>query len=260
VTDAPSPDHVPSTDSNHPTDDDRTIGDDHPVDAVCFDLDGTLCHSALSDAEKNRAVFDRVGRDPLFTPADLRAVDVDDLPEAGSLAGFYANLYRETARRVDADVDPDSPLFDDLGEAAAAVSDEAGVQFRDGAREALERARDRYSVGLVTNGRVDRQTAKLESLGIDDAFDATVICDPNRGNAGKPGREPFETVLSTLGVAAESTLFVGDTHAWDVVGPHRVGMQSAWVPRNLPHETVPDDPDPEPTYRLASMRELTEII
>ncbi|MFC7138565.1 HAD family hydrolase [Halosimplex aquaticum] len=224
-------------------------------DAVCFDLDSTLCVSEQSDAEIHEAVFERCGVDPFFSPADVRAVDSAELPTAETDREFYEHLYREVCESVGGD----PAHAPDLAAATLDVVDPAAVTFREGAREALAHARERYDVGLITNGGEDTQTAKLEQLGVADAFDATVFCDPADGIEPKPHPAPFERALAELDAAPERTLYVGDQHAADVVGAHEAGLRSAWVPPDRDHQEVVADPDPAPTHRLDSMAELSRV-
>jgi len=225
-------------------------------DAVCFDLDSTLCVSEQSDADIHAAVFDRVDPDPFFAPADVRAVDATELPTAHSDREFYEHLYRA----ICADVGGDPAHAPALAAATVDVVDETAVTFRQGAREALAHVRDRYEVGLVTNGGEAAQTAKLERLGVADAFDATVFCDPSAGVEPKPATEPFERALAALDAAPERTLYVGDSHGADVVGAHRAGLRSAWVPLVRHDSAPPADPDPAPTHRLDGMAELPSVL
>jgi len=225
-------------------------------DAVCFDLDSTLCVSEQSDHDIHQAVFERVDVDPWFSPADLRAIDSASLPTAHTLREFYEHLYRA----VCADVGGDPAHAPALAEATVDVVDEAAVTFRDGARAALDHVRDRYEVGLITNGGEAGQTAKLERLGIADAFDATVFCDPANGVEPKPATEPFERALASLDATPERTLYVGDSHGADVVGAHRTGLQSAWVPLDRHGEVPAESPDPAPTHRLDGMGELPSVL
>lgn len=228
------------------------------IDAVCFDLDSTLCVSNQSDEEIHQAVFDRVGVDPFFTPADLRAVDSADIETAQSDVEFYTNLYRATVATLE--TDPDPSLLAELGEVTADVVDQTDVSFRPGAEDALVYASERYEVGLVTNGGERTQTEKLDHLGIADAFDVAVFCDPTKGIDPKPATEPFQRALSGLSATAERTVHIGNDHSCDVAGAHAAGLQSVWVPMDRPHETHSNALDPAPTYRLESPAELSTIL
>ena len=226
------------------------------IDAVCFDLDSTLCLPEQSDEEIHEAVFERVGCEAFFTPADVRAVDSADLPTADSDREYFEAVYREIA----GEDHPDAAHIPALAEATVDVVDPTVVSFREGAREALDHVSDRYEVGLVTNGSEETQSAKLERLGLLDSFDVTVFCDPADGIEPKPDPEPFRRAVSALAAAPERTLYVGNWHAGDVVGAHAAGLQSAWVPYERAHETIPEDPDPAPTHRLDSLAELRTIL
>jgi putative hydrolase of the HAD superfamily len=229
-----------------------------PLDAVCFDLDSTLCLSNQSDQEIHEAVFERAGVDPCFTPEDVRAVDTSTVEPAESDAEFYANLYAAAVR--DLSVDPDRSLLERLGEITADVVDETDVSFRPGAQKALEYASDRYPVGLITNGGETTQSVKLDRLGIADVFEVTVFCDPGGGIEPKPAVDPFERALADLPGDPEKTVYIGDSHSSDVVGAHRTGLQSIWVPPNRPHGSQPTAPDPAPTHRLDSMADLPTLL
>lgn len=230
------------------------------VDAVCFDLDGTLCVSERSDRQFTGEVFERAGIDPIFSPADLRAVDPADVEPAENITEFYTNLYRATVSDIDVDVDPESRLVEELGELAGDLYDPTAVTFREGAEETLAYVRERYEVGLITNGKRETQTTKIEQLGLTGTFDTTVICDPGRGIDGKPAREPFEMALADLSTSAGKTMHVGDSLGEDVRGARNAGVQSVWVPMNRPHEALPAEPDPTPTYRVNSLADLRTVI
>nr|WP_241175461.1 HAD family hydrolase [Natronolimnobius sp. AArcel1] len=222
------------------------------IEAVYFDLDGTLCVRDQSDEEVYEEVFDRVEAPVFFDLNDVYAVDYSSLPEANSDRKQYEHVYRAIARNVGAD-----PSYaPTLAEATLKVLDPTAVSFRDGANEVLEYVRETYAVGLITAGSEETQLPKLETLGIQDAFDVTVCCGPGTGIESKPDPEPFEIALDELGSSPARSIYVGNQHDRDVVGPQRVGMQTAWVPE----EDVSSNPKPEPTFHLSSMHEITDIL
>lgn len=228
------------------------------IQAVCFDLDSTLCIRNQSDREIYDALFERAGIDPLFRPEDVRAVDDADIEPAETDAAFYKNLYREAVRPLD--IEPNQSVLAELGRITTEVIDESDISFRPGAAAALEYAREHYNVGLLTNGPEHVQQPKLATLGIEDAFDATVFCNPTEGVPLKPASEPFEQVLSGLSTTPESTVYIGDSHSADVVGAHRAGLQSVWVPPDRDHGSRPPNPDPEPTHHLRTLSALPTVL
>jgi len=223
-------------------------------DAVVFDLDGTLCVADQDDEDIHDAIFERVGREELFEPTDLYAVDITTLPDVESDRDHYAKLYRAAAEEAGAD--PEEGVLDALAEATLDVYDSTLVSFREGAREALTYASERYAVGLLTNGTEDTQGAKLDRLGIGDTFDAAVLCGAGTDYPSKPDPKPFAAVLDGLGVVPGNAVYVGDRPDGDVAGASSAGMDSMWVPTGDP----PADPEPEPTYLLKSPAALSEVL
>jgi putative hydrolase of the HAD superfamily len=219
-------------------------------DAICFDLDHTLCASTQDPGRLLEATFRRADHEPFCTPADLRGA-VPDLPSADTDREFYEHLFSEVADRADVGVDA-APR---LAAAYLAERDPSAVEFRPGARAALEHARDRARVGLITNGERRRQTRKLRTLGIADAFDVRVFTEPSAGIHPKPDAAPFERALAELDVAPDAAIHVGDSLHADVAGANAMGLDSAWL--DTGRDVVDEH---EPTYELASLAALETIL
>ncbi|ADB59705.1 HAD-superfamily hydrolase, subfamily IA, variant 3 [Haloterrigena turkmenica DSM 5511] len=225
-------------------------------DAICFDLDSTLCEPTRDAATVLETAFKRAGIDPFCTPADLRSA-VPALPTAETDREFYENLFAEVAGR--ADVDP--AVAPRLAGAYLETQDPTAVRFRPGAEAALERARDLGPVGLITNGGRPTQTQKLEALGIADAFDVSVFTEPSAGIFPKPDAAPFEYALEELDVAPDAAIHVGDSIRADVAGANAMGLDSAWVDPG--HDDSSGDRgarEHEPTYELSSLEGLETVL
>lgn len=226
-------------------------------DAICFDLDRTLCVSTQDPSDVLASAFDRVGCDPFCGYGDLAAL-VPLVPDATTDLEFHENLFERAA--TDVGVDP--VLSRPLAKAYLDAYDPAAVAFRDGAESIIEHAQERSeAVGLITNGSRETQTQKLETLGITDAFDAAVFVDPDAGVPPKPDPIPFERALAGLGTDPERTIHVGDTVYADVAGANAAGMDSAWL-------SPPVDADPieetesthRPTYEFSSLDGLSSVL
>jgi putative hydrolase of the HAD superfamily len=222
-----------------------------PPDAVLFDLDRTLCESTQDFSAVLSSTFDQVGVDPYCTVTDMEAV-VGATPECESDREFFEALFALAADRVGAGDVP-------TGELAATYEsqlDYSQVAFRPGAEAAVVAARDHGPVGLVTNGGRDTQTTKLEALGIADAFDTAVFCDPAAGMPTKPDPTPFRTAVDDLGVAPEACVHVGDSNAEDVAGAHAAGLRSAWVP----YDEATDDVAHDPHHTFEAPDDVTDLL
>jgi putative hydrolase of the HAD superfamily len=189
-------------------------------DAVLFDLDNTLCRRDQSPETVYDGAFEWAGVDPVGTPSDLwEALDGDPPPHDPTdyLADGFARVAGSYGERVDARR---------VAEGFLAVVDDSAVSFVPGADRALNAAREHGLVGLLTNGPSSRQRVKLESLGIEDAFDVVVYAGdlPRR----KPHSDPFDEALDRIDVVPSGALYVGDSVEHDIVGAHRAGLSAAW--------------------------------
>lgn len=88
--------------------------------------------------------------------------------------------------------------------------------------ELLERLRENYSVGLLTNGPQRAQREKIARFNLEAYFDAIVIS--GEIHAGKPEPAAFNTLSEKLGVTPHKSVFVGDQITTDIEGGLRAGF------------------------------------
>lgn len=117
----------------------------------------------------------------------------------------------------------------EVSEAYGEVRRESGVLPYPGIDDLLADLKPNYKLGLLTNGPTDIQWEKIEALGFDKHFDAVIVA----GDVGiyKPDARVFELLLEKLSVAADHSLFVGDTYDADILGAQQAGMYTAWIKR-----------------------------
>lgn len=102
-------------------------------------------------------------------------------------------------------------------------------------------------LGLVTDGKSAVQWRKLRALGLDTLLDA-IICSDDIDSA-KPATRPFEAACGLLGTAPANTIYLADDASKDFIGPHRLGMDSMQISRNLPYPLAKPAPAPEAEAR-----------
>ncbi|WP_379126787.1 HAD family hydrolase [Paenibacillus sp. sgz500958] len=86
-----------------------------------------------------------------------------------------------------------------------------------------------YTLGLVTNGKVPIQHAKIDLLQLRPYFKDIVISE--EVGISKPDPEIYQLALKRLGADSSNTLFIGDHPVNDIWGAGQAGMKGIWLRR-----------------------------
>ncbi len=95
-----------------------------------------------------------------------------------------------------------------------------------GTWDVLESLKNRYELGIITNGFEDTQNIKLTNAGIKKYF--KYIITSETAGYRKPSLEIFELALSKSGVTAEEVVMIGDNYSTDIAGAKNAGWKSFW--------------------------------
>lgn len=232
------------------------------VEAVFFDLDGTLLRDDRSD-EVVRLVAIEVARRHREVDADRLAaanqrVWADYWPEVG-VAWLCGRLPTDAVplevwRRSLIEVgvaEPDGAAREAF--AVHAALEGAAFELYPESREVLAALRAQgIRTALITNGPTGLQRAKLSAVGLADAFDAVVVS----GEIGvhKPDAAIFAAALGAVGADAATTIHVGDDIAADIGGARGAGLSPVWI--NRMGAAAPSEPAPT----ITDLRQLLPMI
>jgi putative hydrolase of the HAD superfamily len=219
-----------------------------PILAVCFDLDGTLLRDDRMGGIIEAVIALLVARHPWLSAdalrrandrhwqATWRAAEVSWCRGELSLTAVSTRIWEATLADfgvVDAPAVVDACLLQERLECAS-------WRLYDESSGVMAALRERgVRLALITNGPSDLQRAKLEAVGLTDAFE-TVVVSGDRG-VEKPRAEIFQVALEGLGVDAERALHVGDSRSADVAGARAAGMTAVWLDRSGTPGFRPDD-------------------
>ncbi len=117
------------------------------------------------------------------------------------------------------------------------------VTLFDDAEATLESLKQRYRIGVITNGN-----ACVEFIGIGHYFDFVVSSE--RAGKAKPAPDIFHLALEEAGSDASAVVHVGDDPRNDVLGAQAVGMRTIWFNPSL--EPWPGGQTPDAVIRRLS--------
>ncbi|CAI6087319.1 HAD family hydrolase [Cohnella sp. JJ-181] len=123
------------------------------------------------------------------------------------------------------------------------------------AEETIQYIRQKYKIGLITNGRNAIQYGKIDCLGIRNAFDFILVSE--EAGVKKPDARIFQTTAQKLGLRAEECIYIGDHPKNDIQGASQAGMNTIWIEVNQPWK---DDVTAKPAYTIRKLSELAEIL
>jgi putative hydrolase of the HAD superfamily len=230
------------------------------LEAVLFDWGDTLMRWAwepeLLEAGHG-AGLRAIGREPVPSVTQrFRDAYLPLLWVPGTLEEVeYPSLVRELLREEGIEVGDDE--LERFLEAEHAAWQPAR-QLASTTHALLEALRDRgLKLGLVSNA-LDPPALlhrDLRQLGVAERLDVAVFS--SEVGWRKPHPEIFERALRALDVAAEQTLFVGDTLATDIAGAAALGMhtcQAVWF------RADDDELAPEPEYQAFSQMDVMTVV
>lgn len=184
-------------------------------DAVVFDNDGLLLDTESVWTRAEEDLFELRGTE--FTPADKRELVGTSAEIAG---GILERRLGEPGRAAE--------LIEELNELVVAEL-EHGVEAMVGARELLERLRERGTpLGLVSNSPLRFVERSIEIVGLGDHFD--VILSAHEVAAPKPAPDPYLEACRRLGVEPGPAVVALEDSPTGVAAARAAGLTVIGVP------------------------------
>ena len=213
------------------------------MEAVLFDLDGTLLNRALTFRGFLERQFSRL---PEILGSVPRSEYVQCAEEFdGHGYSSRQDTFQEVALALSLPPGAAERLLNDFERSFP----DQRVPFL-GLRRMLIRLRnDDIRTGLVTNGSSKRQRRKVSMLGLERLMDTVIISEEI--GLRKPDAAIFEAALDRLGVPLAHAMHVGDHPDTDINGARRCGLFTVWKRNRI---------WPRPTTADAVIDSLDEIV
>jgi len=128
-------------------------------------------------------------------------------------------------------------------------------------RAALEDLKDKYTLGLLTDGFLPTQRLKVQALGIEHYFKAIMYTEELGREYWKPSPRGFEKLLERLDARPEQTVYVADNEAKDFIAPNRLGFVTVQLLRPGGLYRQPSSlSDATPKVRIDRIGELAGVL
>jgi YjjG family noncanonical pyrimidine nucleotidase len=126
--------------------------------------------------------------------------------------------------------------------------------FEDGAEQLLSHFKDKYPLGIITNGISESQRKRLKAGNIAELFKSIVISD--EVGIRKPKKEIFEIALQDLKLSHKEVLFVGDSLQDDYYGALNSGIDFCFYNR----QSIVMPNDIKPKYAITNLLDLVNVV
>ncbi|MCI8422097.1 MAG: noncanonical pyrimidine nucleotidase, YjjG family [Lawsonibacter sp.] len=226
------------------------------IQAILWDIDGTLLDFAPAERAALRACFQQFGLGPCPDEQIARYAEINrtywrrlergELTKPQILVGRFQDFFAAEGIACP-DIEAFNLLFQrHLGET---------VVFRDHGDQLICSLKGTVLQYAVTNGTCVAQRRKLEKSGLSRLLDRVFISE--EVGAEKPDPRFFDAVFSVLGeVPRDQVLIVGDSLTSDMQGGRNASIRCCWY--NPQGETAP--PDLSPDFIIQNLEQVRDIL
>ncbi|MCL6472825.1 MAG: HAD-IA family hydrolase [Firmicutes bacterium] len=117
-------------------------------------------------------------------------------------------------------------------------------------------------LGLLSDGPLKSQQAKLRALSLEDAFEPLVLTDAWGRNFWKPHPRGYELFAKTWGFHPQEMVYIGDNPEKDFLCPNKLGWHTIRlkIKGQLRFAEEPVSPDYAPGLEASSFADLRELL
>lgn len=125
----------------------------------------------------------------------------------------------------------------------------------EGSKSVLENLAEKFQLGLVSNGSLEVQFQKLNTLNIKNIFDCIVLSE--EVGIRKPDPRIFLKAAYSLARKPKECLHIGDSYDADILGAKNAGIRACWF---NPHGLLPSQAGVKPDFEIGALDEVLDIL
>jgi putative hydrolase of the HAD superfamily len=204
---------------------------------IYFDLDDTLLdhkkaeQNGLRDVHSHFEVFNDISLEDLMST--YHEINKGLWEEYGRGEIDRHILHRRRFEETLIELNIDGALYPETGKVYMNYY-RNHWEWIEGAKEAFDRIREKYSVGLITNGFAETQWMKIDQFGFRNMVDHIIISE--EVGVMKPHPKIFDHATELVDLDRSEILYVGDSLTSDVMGGKKAGWKVAWYTANPSRE------------------------
>jgi putative hydrolase of the HAD superfamily len=224
-----------------------------PIKAIFFDIDDTLYDSTkLTTMARQNSVRAMIDSGVPVKEEDRLYNMLDEIiKKHGSNYGkHYDRLLEELGLERD-------PKIIAAGVVAYEHTKEGYLVPFPGVIPTLLTLKERYRLGVISNGLAVKQWEKLIGLGIHHLFD-TVATSEEVGY-DKPQKEIFLFAIEKLDLSPEECVMLGDRLDTDVLGGNLAGMRTVYLKRGKYGVDKPGTKEQTPDFEIDDFTEIINL-
>lgn len=136
------------------------------------------------------------------------------------------------------------------------------LEIYDDSREFLNWAKkQRYKLGIITDGCSKVQWAKIEALKVNELVDKIIVTDDLGKEFWKPHKKSYLDMISYFNINKNECVYIGDNPNKDFIGARGLGMKTIRVIRKQgDHITTFLEKEYEADLNIVNLLELKEIL
>ena len=215
------------------------------IKAILFDYDGTLSNRQLSGYNMYRHILQQIfpDKDPESIEFEAVLQDCMNWDEFGSIEKKHVFTRLNNTYGCNANIEYWKNYW--------FLHFDEHQTLNNNCLEVLNTLRQKYKLGVITNGDSYSQNQKLTTTNIRKYFDVILVS----GDIGihKPDKRIFLQAVEQLGLKPEEVAFIGDTFSTDILGAYNAGLKPVWIWPDFQRITE------FPITRITHFEELLEV-
>lgn len=177
------------------------------VDVVLFDMDDTL----YSEKDYVKSGFDEIAK---------------AYPSVKDFSRRLWNAFLERKPAIDYVLKQEGLLKEKENCLLIYRNQRPAISLYPGVYDMLLRIGKRKKLGIITDGRVEGQKAKIEALSLEKIFDRIIITDELGGiDFRKPNTKAFVLMKEHFGSDYSKMCYIGDNLEKDGMAPEQLGIE-----------------------------------